>query len=68
MSSTQLASAGVNPTRPWPADRIERWPIERLIPYANNPRLHTEADRDKIIASVLTWDGRSRCWSMKRAR
>ena len=55
MSSTQLESAGVNPTRPWPADRIERWPIERLIPYANNPRLHTEADRDKIIASVLTW-------------
>jgi GTP cyclohydrolase II len=32
------------PTRPWPADRVERWPIERLIPYANNPRLHSEAD------------------------
>jgi len=23
-------------TRPWPAERIERWAIERLIPDANN--------------------------------
>jgi DNA modification methylase len=36
MSSTQLENAGVNPTRPWPADQFERWPIERLTPYANN--------------------------------
>jgi hypothetical protein len=25
-----------NNHRPWPADRVERWPIERLMPYANN--------------------------------
>jgi hypothetical protein len=41
-----------SPTRPWPADRVERWPIERLIPYANNPRLHSEADLDKIVAAM----------------
>jgi DNA modification methylase len=41
------------PARPWPADRVERWPIERLIPYANNPRLHSEADLDRIGASIL---------------
>jgi hypothetical protein len=55
MSFTQSESAGASPPRPWPADRVERWPIGRLIPYANNPRLHTEADRDKIAASILKW-------------
>ena len=24
-------------------------------PYADNPRLHTEADLDKIAASILKW-------------
>ena len=55
VSFTQSESAGASPPRPWPADRVERWPIGRLIPYANNPRLHTEADRDKIAASILKW-------------
>ena len=53
MSSTQSEPAGA--TRAWPADRVERWPIERLIPYANNPRLHSEADLDKIAASIRKW-------------
>jgi ParB-like chromosome segregation protein Spo0J len=26
-----------------------------LVPYANNPRLHSEADLDKIGASILKW-------------
>jgi DNA modification methylase len=51
--STQSESEG--PTRPWPADQPERWPIERLIPYANNARLHSEADIDKIAAAILKW-------------
>src|SRR3984893_13914288 len=55
MSSTQSGPAGVGPTRPCPADRVERWPIERLIPYANNPRLHSEADLDKLDASIRKW-------------
>ena len=41
--------------RPWPADRVERWPLERWIPYANNPRSHSEADLDKIAAAILKW-------------
>ena len=53
MSSTQLENAGVNPTRPWPADQQERWPIERLTLYANNARLHSETDLDKLAASIL---------------
>ena len=27
--------------KPWPADKVERWPIERLIPYAKNGREYT---------------------------
>jgi ParB-like chromosome segregation protein Spo0J len=44
--------AEASPTRPWPADRVEARPIERLIPYANNPRLHSEANIDRIAASI----------------
>ena len=53
MSLTRLQNAGVNPTRPWPADQVERWPTERLIPYMNNARLHSETDLDKLAASIL---------------
>src|SRR5215469_14341956 len=55
MTSINSGPAEASLTRPWPADRVERWPIERLIPYANNPRLHSEADLDKIAASILKW-------------
>jgi DNA modification methylase len=55
VSFTQSETAGASPPHPWPADRVERWPIGQLIPYANNPRLHTEADVDKIAASILKW-------------
>ena len=41
--------------RAWPAGQIEHWPLERLIPYAKNPRLHSEADLDKIAAAILRW-------------
>ena len=34
---------------------MEVWPIERLIPYANNARIHTEADLAKIAASIAKW-------------
>src|SRR5215813_8277704 len=55
MTLINTAPATASPTRPWPADRIEYWPIERLIPYANNPRVHSEADLDKIDASIDKW-------------
>jgi DNA modification methylase len=55
MLSLSLESAEQSRPAPWPADRVERWPIERLIPYANNPRLHNEADLDKLAAAILKW-------------
>src|SRR5215472_3281673 len=50
-----LTQSEFGSARPWPADRPERWPIERLIAYANNARIHTEADLAKIAASIAKW-------------
>src|SRR5437667_11874591 len=55
MLLTQSGLADPTTGRPWPADRVERWPIERLIPYANNARLHSAADLEKIAASIRKW-------------
>ena len=55
MTSIASRAAAASPTRPWPAERVEQWPIERLIPYADNPRLHSAADIEKIAASILKW-------------
>src|SRR3954454_2641306 len=55
MVVTQSGLADRSTARSWPADRVERWPIERLIPYANNARLHSAADLDKIAASIRKW-------------
>jgi hypothetical protein len=40
---------------PWPADKVERWPIDRLIPYAKNARTHTDAQVAAIAASIKEW-------------
>ena len=53
--SKHLEPAEPDPARPWPAERIEFWAISRLIPYANNARLHSEADLDKIAAAIRKW-------------
>jgi ParB-like chromosome segregation protein Spo0J len=41
--------------RLWPADAVERWPIDRLLPYARNSRTHSEAQVAKIAASIREW-------------
>lgn len=35
------------------AQRIELWPIDRLIPYARNPRTHSHAQVAQIAASIV---------------
>ena len=50
--SRQSEPAEAGSARSWPADRVERWPIERLVPYANNARLHSEADLNKLAAAI----------------
>src|SRR4051794_7065339 len=39
----------------WPADHVERWPIERLLPYARNARTHKDAQVSQIAASIREW-------------
>ena len=39
----------------WPADKVERWPIDKLIPSARNARTHSEAQVDQIAASIREW-------------
>jgi ParB-like chromosome segregation protein Spo0J len=41
--------------RPWPADKVERWSIDRLIPYAKNARTHSDAQIAAIAASIKEW-------------
>jgi DNA modification methylase len=55
MTPTQSELAEAASARSWPAERIERWPIERLIPYANNARVHSEADIDKLADAIRKW-------------
>ena len=34
------------------AQRIEHWPLDKLIPYARNPRTHSDAQVSQIAASI----------------
>jgi len=36
----------------WIANKIEQWPIEKLIPYARNARTHSDAQIAQIAASI----------------
>ncbi|SHF05291.1 site-specific DNA-methyltransferase [Thermomonas hydrothermalis] len=36
----------------WLADKIERWPTERLLPYIRNPRTHSDEQIAQIAASI----------------
>ena len=37
---------------PWPAEKVERRPVESLIPYKNNARTHSESQVAQIAASI----------------
>jgi ParB-like chromosome segregation protein Spo0J len=43
------------PAPKWPADKVERWPLAKLVPYARNARTHSEAQIDAIAASIREW-------------
>src|ERR1700712_3457054 len=54
-SSMKSQPAGKSAGTVWPADRIERWAINRLVPYARNARTHSAAQVDQIAASIREW-------------
>ncbi|HEV8043251.1 MAG TPA: site-specific DNA-methyltransferase [Bryobacteraceae bacterium] len=37
------------------AQHIELWPIENLVPYARNPRTHSDAQVEQIAASIAAF-------------
>src|SRR5258708_28246640 len=39
----------------WPADAVERWPLERIIPNARNPRTHSDAQVAQLAGSMREW-------------
>lgn len=39
----------------WPADKIERRPVETLIPYARNARKHSPTQIAEIAGSIREW-------------
>ena len=39
----------------WPADAVERRPVETLIPYARNARTHSPEQISQIAASIREW-------------
>ncbi len=38
-----------------PADKVEQWPIEKLVPYAKNSRTHSEEQVAQLAASIREW-------------
>jgi DNA modification methylase len=39
----------------WPADKVERWALERLVPYARNARTHSDEQVEQVAASIREW-------------
>ncbi|TPG38055.1 site-specific DNA-methyltransferase [Roseomonas nepalensis] len=54
-SAAQASGSTGAPSLPWPADHVERWLIERLLPYARNARTHSDAQVAQLAASIREW-------------
>jgi ParB-like chromosome segregation protein Spo0J len=39
----------------WPADRVERWPVAKLVPNARNARTHSDGQIAQLAASIEEW-------------
>lgn len=46
------AAAPVNGLRPWPADKVDRWPLDQIKPYEHNARLHSDEQVAQIAESM----------------
>jgi DNA modification methylase len=55
MSKALSAAVEATGKLSWPADKVERWPVARLIPSARNARTHSDAQVAQIAASIREW-------------
>src|ERR1700730_377706 len=39
----------------WPADKVERWPVAKLVPNARNARTHSDEQVTQLAASIEEW-------------
>ena len=39
----------------WPADRVERLPVDSLVAHPKNARTHTDEQVDQVAASIREW-------------
>jgi hypothetical protein len=39
----------------WPADRVDRWPLAKLVPAARNARTHSDEQVTQLAASIEEW-------------
>jgi DNA modification methylase len=46
-------SRGWSMSEPWLSTHIERWPTDKLVPYARNARTHPEEQVAQIAASIV---------------
>lgn len=46
------------------AKHIELWRIDKLIPYARNPRTHSDAQVAQIAASIAEFGFNSPVWGL----
>jgi ParB-like chromosome segregation protein Spo0J len=45
----------------WVADKIEHWPLARLLPYARNARTHSDDQVAQIAASIVEFGFTNPC-------
>jgi hypothetical protein len=55
MGRTSRNAPAASALRGWPAENIEMWPIDRLIPYARNARMHSDEQIAQLAASMREW-------------
>ena len=39
----------------WPADKVARWPVAKLVPNARNARTHSDEQVTQLAASIEEW-------------
>lgn len=50
--AARMAKSGNIKSIDWPADKVERRPVDSLVPYARNARTHSESQVAQIAASI----------------